>query len=1277
MVALLKVNTTIIFVACILCTTCKGDSASLQENICEPGFGIEPRTRKGRCRHQIATKEECFANLPDATKKGTTGWHITPPGCYIKGKTIWFSTGSGHCSDTRVCVCSKQCHKCPKNYYSAGGNNAECMKCPGGTSTTTEGATSQSECTCAPGTGWTTETTQNSCNNNEIMTQEECKHAAESSNTNFLVGNAYSPHFPRGCSQSIHSKDQYYWNPIESPTQNQNCGAHMASSCICKKSTCSKCPTNTYGEGGANKFCKSCPHDAPFTVTNIPHDSIKVCATVEDALYCAAGKEYRFDPTPVRESGHCKVEIQTKEECFSEVKIGYGGIPKILDRREDSPANPATSHGCLYRPFDKTLYWNPFHKNTENNPSCVSQYKCVCSPKMCTTCPINTYSTGGAGSRAKCHPCISPLVTDADRTKCYDPHLQNALDDQKKVMKKIQDDAKSMVSDLKAKAHTINTLTANQENINERVGTNEMQSVVKSKLAETKVIQSNHDLRKKREADDKKSQQQFCVDEQNAIHDTNMKNRIQVFPVVPFKKEDIDKTSCLLMNRDRIITAFCQFRQDFKTTLIDHQIETNPKIYWPNICCATSGDDCNKDNEVPFALAKGGNATKESLYSEIQDLLGKHGEKENGFLYKGMLKALEAIKESNSQIQTDNIESRLSAMFQNMHLCGPRIFDSPKEDGTKVCQLFYSYRHMMTSFHKQVKLLYAKSDAQKITKKEQTMRRRRILSRLRIDGPLDRSKYDAIQFLRLTNAHTLKSIQKVNDEMAKGLGLKNHGKLYYLSKDIYKTIQGSRGEKGERGERGEPGKDATGVSDLTAKVDLLANKVLKDNSTWKFEKAKVDVPNVDVSATKNLNEQFEENKRKTDNEIRILKSQIGERGELGKDATGASNAQFEEYKRKTDNEIRILKSQIAMNKRANKAMSTSNKVNCLKPLKMNSAEELDETKKHHCREYGVDLHDDDIMNVAVVYIGKDIGRDEEFKNALKNTVKFNVKDYGMTSIGSDEKNCAPEMFDAKDISLQEIENNGIFPSGKSDWALVINLDFKSKAGFLQSQFMHCNRHTFIPRAEMHVEIYDDLHSCCTNSKDANECQDCSLEMLDHHYTEKPLAFKLKVTGNVFQWELDDFVLKGTKFVSKTRKNNLKIGEDVNGGGVKTATSLIELAVEPIEPIDKLEAVELEKLKKLDTTCMNIGKAKELFKDVTLSSDGKVIGFSCQKSKQLCECLTKTGLGASEVVFRADDGSTLKLIGDGQYVSYNVELPTRRRRLLGSASMTQRGGRGGC
>merc|ERR1712072_1278000 len=227
----------------------------------------------------------------------------------------------------------------------------------------------------------------------------------------------------------------------------------------------------------------------------------------------------------------------------------------------------------------------------------------------------------------------------------------------------------------------------------------------------------------------------------------------------------------------------------------------------------------------------------------------------------------------------------------------------------------------------------------------------------------------------------------------------------------------------------------------------------------------------------------------------------------------------------------------------------------------------------------------------------------------------------------------------------------------SDWALVINLDFKSKAGFLQSQFMHCDSHKFIPRAEMHVEIYDDLNSCCTNSKDVNDCyaKQCDVEMLDHHYTEKPLALKLKVTGNVFEWELNDFILKGTKFVSKTKQNVLEIGKDVNDVDIKGGgTALVEISSSSHGEQIILKD-ELEKLKTLDTTCLGIGGAKELFKDVTLSSDGKVINFSCQKSEKLCKCLTETGLGANKVVFRAGGGSKLELTGDGQYVSYNVVI----------------------
>merc|ERR1711998_812045 len=116
--------------------------------------------------------------------------------------------------------------------------------------------------------------------------------------------------------------------------------------------------------------------------------------------------------------------------------------------------------------------------------------------------------------------------------------------------------------------------------------------------------------------------------------------------------------------------------------------------------------------------------------------------------------------------------------------------------------------------------------------------------------------------------------------------------------------------------------------------------------------------------------------------------------------------------------------------------------------------------------------------------------------------------------------CAPTLFDANDISLQPVEDNGIFDlqtDKTGDWALVINLDLKSKNGFLQSQFMHCDTLKFIPKAEMHIEVFDDKESCCLGERDVRKCHECDLVRLDNDYTKKALAIKLEVIGNRFSW----------------------------------------------------------------------------------------------------------------------------------------------------------------
>jgi hypothetical protein len=291
------------------------------------------------------------------------------------------------------------------------------------------------------------------------------------------------------------------------------------------------------------------------------------------------------------------------------------------------------------------------------------------------------------------------LVTDVNRTICYNPNIEAAIQRQRqqsKTMSNTLDEMKkegaALLAQLKHQGESMKNIQKTQNQVNKFVKmSDEERAVIKSAMAENDIRDKNFELRKNRKKNDKKTQEQFCLAE------TNAKNRIHVFPAIPLKTKDIDDKTCLLINRDAIVTAFCQFRQDFKTTLTDHGITTHPKTFWPKICCYSAGDICYKikhtEASIPFSLSQGGELTKEILYGEILDLLGTNGKKNESVIYEGMMKALKHINKRGMKIQvsTDKIESRLEMMFNNIYLCGPHVFNNPKEDGTKVCQLFYSY----------------------------------------------------------------------------------------------------------------------------------------------------------------------------------------------------------------------------------------------------------------------------------------------------------------------------------------------------------------------------------------------------------------------------------------------------------------------------------------------------------------------------------------------------------------------------------------------------------
>jgi hypothetical protein len=95
-------------------------------------------------------------------------------------------------------------------------------------------------------------------------------------------------------------------------------------------------------------------------------------------------------------------------------------------------------------------------------------------------------------------------------------------------------------------------------------------------------------------------------------------------------------------------------------------------------------------------LAQGGKLTYEHLYGEVADILNT-----NGYLHEGMKRVMKDATETVdiNQNRLEALGNRLAKVFGGMSLCGPRVFTSPTNSETKMCEMFYPYKHLLHSFH--------------------------------------------------------------------------------------------------------------------------------------------------------------------------------------------------------------------------------------------------------------------------------------------------------------------------------------------------------------------------------------------------------------------------------------------------------------------------------------------------------------------------------------------------------------------------------------------------
>eukprot|EP00945_MAST-04E_sp_MAST-4E-sp1_P002984 g2984.t1 len=355
---------------------------------------------------------------------------------------------------------------------------------------------------------------------------------------------------------------------------------------------------------------------------------------------------------------------------------------------------------------------------------------------------------------------------------------------------------------------------------------------------------------------------------------------------------------------------------------------------------------------------------------------------------------------------------------------------------------------------------------------------------------------------------------------------------------------------------------------------------------------------------------------------------------------------------------------------------------CPRDLKFENQEELRKQQDLYCQEYGLELSDPTVSNLAMVYLDKDIGSagNNAKRRALAETARYRIKD-----------RCQNPMFSANDISIQEVDTDGSASTTK-EWVMVIRMDWASKGGYLQGELAngHCERAKYLPFTEVGIQLYADDAGCCKETKDYDECiaKGCKPKQIDHHWVDQPLSFKLTAKGNIFRWKLYEFVLEGTKYTSPSKKNFLKMvdGETdlkVNDGDVKNSvkspTAFLEIGSSAEGKLPPEIQQTLASLREEATgDCFGVD-VKILFKGTTFVA-GK-FEFDCTSSPELCNCITKVGQSKEEFKFTSTDDVSFSFKGDGEVTRFEFEgpltpVPPSRRRLLSNAGVGRFRGGGG-
>eukprot|EP00944_MAST-04C_sp_MAST-4C-sp1_P015114 g15114.t1 len=189
--------------------------------------------------------------------------------------------------------------------------------------------------------------------------------------------------------------------------------------------------------------------------------------------------------------------------------------------------------------------------------------------------------------------------------------------------------------------------------------------------------------------------------------------------------------------------------------------------------------------------------------------------------------------------------------------------------------------------------------------------------------------------------------------------------------------------------------------------------------------------------------------------------------------------------------------------------------------------ELANKKMEFCKGVNhVDLMTPTIKNVALYYLGKDIGKSDIDMLALQDNLRFDVID----------NTCDSKLFDADDISIQQVAMNA--NGNIKDWAAVIKLN-TDKDGYLKSEMPKCESAKYLPRTEVTVKVFEDKNGieCCQGSKDVTKC-DKSCRIPPFRPRDKQMKKVVTVTGTVYK--VKDAVSRRRRLLQRGGAGNCRL-----------------------------------------------------------------------------------------------------------------------------------------